>query len=673
MKTVDTFPFEIREVENLWITLGDGCRLAARAWLPVDAEQNPVPAVLEYLPYAKRHKTQTRDEHAHRYMAGHGYACLRVDVRGTGESDGVITDEYTQQEIDDGVEVIDWMSRQDWCDGSVGMMGNSWGGYNSLQVAASHPPALKAIIASGCSDDRYADCMHYRGGCQLTEHHGWSATMLSFFSVPPDPALLGDNAAATWRDIWIERLETHAFTLPAWLHHQRRDAMWSHGSICDAERPIAVPALIAGGWGDVYSTPVPRIMNQVPQTSRAIIGPWLHGYPYDAMPGPQIGYLQECVRWWDHWLKGHKTNILDEPRFRVWVYESEPPRAWYEKREGSWIGAASWPPETVEPRQLVLNRGGLDDNAKTERALTISSPLTTGTAASEICPMGWGPESPGDQRLDDGGSLLFDTEPLDERLELAGAPAVELEFACDRAVGQVAVRLCDVAPDGASVRVTYGLLNLTHRDSHAAPEPVEPGQRYRVRVVLDDIAYAVPPGNRLRVAISTSYWPLVWPAPDKPTLTLYAGSSSLELPVMAQRPAAKVAFAEPEVATSFEQEIVEPENHRRIVERDLESGVVMAVTVEDHGRRRDANHGMVKGGRTVRTYRIHPDDPESAAVEARRTVTMARDDWRVRTEIVTSQRCDREHFHVEGRLEAFDGDKCVFSREWRDSVPRDLV
>ena len=673
MKIVNTLPCDNHEIENLWITLSDGCRLAARAWLPVDAEQKPVPAVLEYLPYAKRHKTQTRDEHAHRYMAGHGYACLRVDVRGTGESDGLITDEYTQQEIDDGVEVIDWLSRQPWCDGAVGMMGNSWGGYNSLQVAACRPPALKAIVASGCSDDRYADCMHYRGGCQLTEHHGWSATMLSFFSVPPDPTLLGDDAAAKWRDMWLERLEAHEFTLPTWLRHQRRDALWSHGSICDAAQSIDVPALIAGGWGDVYSTPVPRILSQVPETSRAIIGPWLHGYPYDAMPGPQIGYLQECLRWWDHWLKGHETDVLDEPRFRIWVYDSEPPRAWYEQREGSWIGASTWPPETVEVRHLVLNRGSLDGAAEIERELTISSPLTTGTAASEICPMGWGPESPGDQRLDDGGSLLFDTEPLTERLELAGAPVVELELTCDRAVGQVAVRLCDVAPGGASVRITYGLLNLTHRDGHVDLEPLESGKRYRVRVVLDDIAYAVPPGNRLRVAISTSYWPLVWPTPDKPTLSVFTGVSSLQVPVMPTRPDAQVSFDESEMAEALGEEVLEPENHRRFVERDLESGVVTAVTIEDHGRRHDTSHGMVKSGQTVRTYRVHPDDPASARVEARRTVTMARDDWSVRTEIVTSQRCDRDAFYVSGRLEAYDGDERVFMREWNDTIPRDLV
>ena len=515
--------------------------------------------------------------------------------------------------------------------------------------------------------------MHYRGGCQLTEHHGWSATMLSFFSVPPDPTLLGGNAAAAWRDTWLERLEHHEFTLPNWLRHQRRDGLWSHGSICDAERPIDVPALIAGGWGDVYSTPVPRIMNLVPETSRAILGPWLHGYPYDAMPGPQIGYLQECVRWWDQWLKGRESGVLEEPRFRAWVYESEPPRAWYEKRRGSWIGAASWPPETVVTRRLTINHDGLDDSAEAERTLTLSSPLTTGTAASEICPMGWGPESPGDQRLDDGGSLLFDTEPLAQRLELAGAPAVALELSSDRAVAQVAVRLCDVAPSGASVRITYGLLNLSHLESHVNPEPIEPGRRYRVRVLLDDIAYALAPGHRLRVAVSTAYWPLVWPSPELATLTLFTGASALELPVMERRPDATVEFAAAETAAATEPEVLTPEHHSRTVERDLESGIVTAVTLEEHGLRRDQAHGMVKGGRTLRTYRIQPDDPHSAEVEARRTVTMARDDWSIRTEIVTSQRCDRKHFHITGQLEAYDGDERIFVREWKDSIPRDLV
>ena len=167
MKTVKQFPRKTKEIANQWIVLADGTRLAARIWLPTDAEQRPVPAILEYLPYRKRDGTHVRDALTHPHLAGHGYACVRVDMRGNGESDGLMLDEYTKQELDDAVEVIAWLAGQAWCSGAVGMMGISWGGFNALQVAALRPPALKAIITLCSTDDRYSDDIHYKGGCLL--------------------------------------------------------------------------------------------------------------------------------------------------------------------------------------------------------------------------------------------------------------------------------------------------------------------------------------------------------------------------------------------------------------------------------------------------------------------------------------------------------------------------
>src|SRR5579862_9026190 len=184
----------IREIEDVWITLSDGCRLAARLWLPAHADSAPAPAVLEYIPYRKRDYMRRRDEGMYRWFASQGYAGIRVDMRGSGESDGILHDEYLKQEQDDAVEVIAWIAAQPWCTGRVGMMGISWGGFNSLQVAALQPPALAAIITSCSTDDRYNDDIHYMGGCLLGDNFSWASTFFArVSSPPPDPRVVGDR------------------------------------------------------------------------------------------------------------------------------------------------------------------------------------------------------------------------------------------------------------------------------------------------------------------------------------------------------------------------------------------------------------------------------------------------------------------------------------------------
>jgi uncharacterized protein len=212
-RKLDDLPHKIKKIEHFWITLKDGCRLAARMWLPADAESNPVPAVLEYIPYRKRDGTRGRDEPMHGYFAGHGYAAIRVDVRGSGESDGVLQDEYLQLELDDAVEVIDWIARQAWCNGKVGMMGKSWGGFNCLQVAAMRPKALTAVLSVCSTDDRYADDIHYMGGCLLNDNHWWGDIMLAYQARSADPALFGEG----WRDNWLKRLNEMPFWPAIWM------------------------------------------------------------------------------------------------------------------------------------------------------------------------------------------------------------------------------------------------------------------------------------------------------------------------------------------------------------------------------------------------------------------------------------------------------------------------
>ncbi len=269
MSIVDSFPYKVREIENVFIPMRDGAQLAARIWLPEEAEHTPMPAILEYIPYRKRDITRARDNANHAYLAGHGYVCIRVDMRGSGDSDGVLTDEYTQQEQEDAVDAIAWLAEQAWCDGKVGMFGISWGGFNSLQVAAKQPPALKAIISLCSSDDLYADNMHYMGGCLLGDNLSEATVMFAFNTLPPDPQIVGDR----WRDMWFDRMENSGLWLEPWLENQRRNAYWTTSSVCEYYSAVQCPVYAIGGWADGFTNTVLRLMQHLEVPRKGLIGP----------------------------------------------------------------------------------------------------------------------------------------------------------------------------------------------------------------------------------------------------------------------------------------------------------------------------------------------------------------------------------------------------------------
>ncbi|NIR76254.1 MAG: CocE/NonD family hydrolase, partial [Gammaproteobacteria bacterium] len=434
-----------------WIPMSDGVRLAARIWLPAGAERDPVPAILEYIPYRKRDFEAVGDSITHPYLAGHGYACIRVDLRGSGDSEGVLRDEYLQQELDDGLEVVRWIAEQPWCSGSVGMMGISWGGFNALQIAALQPPELKAIITLCSTDDRYADDVHHMGGCLLGDNLSWASVMLAFNSCPPDPALVGER----WREMWFERLEGGGLWLEKWLRHQRRDAYWKHGSVCEDYAAIRCPVMAVSGWADGYSNAVFRLLANLEVPRKGLIGPWSHKYPHLGVPGPAIGFLQEALRWWDHWLKGCDRGLMEEPMLRVWMQESVSPTAHYETRPGRWVAEAEWPSRRIDIRTYRLGSWRLvpDGGGREEIPLSIQSPLSVGLFAGKWCSYAAPPDLPHDQREEDGGALIFETEPLAEPTEILGAAVAELSLSSNRPVAMVAVRLSDVAPDDKATRV----------------------------------------------------------------------------------------------------------------------------------------------------------------------------------------------------------------------------
>jgi len=676
MKIVESFPRKVREIENCWIPLSDGCRVAARIWLPEDAMQFRVPAILEYLPYRKRDFTRGRDEPMHHYFAGQGYAAIRVDIRGSGDSDGLLLDEYLTQELDDAVEVIQWIASQPWCTGVVGMMGKSWGGFNALQVAARRPPALKAIITVCSTDDRYADDAHYMGGCLLNENLIWGSVLMAFAAYPPDPELVGER----WREMWLNRLEQAVLFPEVWLDHQRRDSYWKNGSVCEDFSRIQCPVYAIGGWADAYSNAIPRLLAGLSSPRKGLVGPWAHLYPHDGLPGPPIGFLQEALRWWDQWLKGIRTGILDEPMYRVWMQESIQPRSFYDVRPGRWVAETSWPSPRITTKRLVLNPGGLGAEPESETQLILRPLQTVGLSAGDWCSFGVAGDLPTDQRDDDVKSLVFDSLPLGERLEILGAPVVMLEIAVDRPLAFVAVRLNDVAQDGSSTRITYGLLNLTHRVSHEHPERLEPGRRYHVRVRLNDIAHAFLAGHRIRVAISTSYWPVAWPSPESVTLTMCTGVSLLELPVRPADPQDQLLSPlEKSERAPLNPNEPRPMPAQRTITRDPVTnetvytvGIVGSESDEATPVRVDAINLEV-GHRMLRRVRISEEAPLSARAEVVQMTQFKRGSWSVRIETDVCLSASAEAFQIQANLHAYEGDRRLFSKKWNREVPRDLV
>jgi hypothetical protein len=652
----------------------DGVRLAARIWLPEDAETDPVPAILEYIPYRKDDATAVRDAGIHPYLAGHGYAAVRVDLRGTGGSDGTLLDEYLPLEQADGVEVISWLAAQPWCTGKVGMIGKSWGGFNALQIAAHAPPELGAVISVCSTDDRYADDVHYIGGCVFASYMlSWASTMFAFNARPPDPEVVGGR----WREQWLERLEQTPPFVEEWLRHQRRDGYWKQGSVCEDYSAIRCPVYMVGGWSDGYPSAILRFLAGYRGPRKGLIGPWGHLYPHDGIPGPAIGFLQECVRWFDHWLKGRGTGVMDEPMLRVWMQEAVAPATSYAERPGRWVGEPSWPSPNVGVRRFGLAPSALVEGGPCPAAeLTVrglqAHGLETGSWAA------WGSEIDfaGDQRGEDGRSLCFTSEPLVGRVEILGQPEVAVTVSSDRPTALLAARLCDVAPDGSSTLVSLGVLNLTHRRSHEHPAPLVPGEPVQATVKLKATSYAFPPGHRIRVALSPTLWPWVWPSPEPVTLTVHTPGSELRLPVRAPKGEEVLLppFEEPEGPPPLRIEQLEPGAVERTLRHETSTGrYELELDLRYFGSFRIPDDGLEYGEKGKDIFVIAEGDPLSAEARSEWVISVGRGEWRTRVETTSVMTADAEAFRVTNVLEAYEGNTRIFAKTWHCAVPRDLV
>ncbi|MGW2606848.1 CocE/NonD family hydrolase [Streptomyces mirabilis] len=671
--------------EDLWIPLPDGTRLHARVWRPLtDA---PVPVLLEYLPDRLTDRTAPRDWQRHPWYAGHGYASVRVDARGHGNSEGVPADPYGESERADGVEVIHWLADRPWCSGAVGMFGISRGGFTSLRIAALAPEPLKAIVTVCATDDPYDNDGHRLGGAVLAvETHARAATALADVARPPDPVHVGQ---VMWRDMWVKRLEKVEPFIHTWLSHPTRDAYWRHAGVREdgGYGGIRAAVLAVGGWHDPSCDTVLRLVESLPADRvRGLIGPWCHQYPDRGLPpGPAIGFLQETLRWWDHWLRPTATSVPDpdpgvnddpdpgmndravmaQPLLRSYVMAAHPPATTYPSLPGHWVGDTAWPSPSVTPIAYAL-RGA---------PVLVRSPQHTGVDAGRFRPVGNDADLPPNQREEDARSVCFEFEVPGETWVL-GRPRVRLRLTSHSPWGQVIARVCDVAADGSSTLVTRGALNLSARYGPDQAVSWKPGSTEDVVFDLTATGYAFPSGHRIRLSLSSAYWPWIWPQPGSAAgLVLDPAGSSLELPVRARESDPRITFEEPEqsepLGVTSAATLDEP-RPERLVARDVARGEWrLEVDPRQDGTRVHPD-GLECTEDARDTYTIDESDPLSARTRSTRSIRLHRPElpWDARVETRSELSCDAREFITSNELICKDGNEVVFHRTWERRIPR---
>lgn len=502
----------VRFIKNVMVPMADGVRLAMDLHVPDSAAwaSTPRPVILEYIPYRKDDAAPYTGDHF--VLAQHGFIAARLDCRGTGSSEGINTDEYTPQEQQDGVEAIEWIASQPWCNGKVGMYGSSYGGFTAIQIAARQPPHLTTIIPMYFTDDRYTDDCHYRGGAWRCYYDigAYGASMIGMNAMPPYPEYSGED----WARIWEEHLEHNTPYLLEWLAHPTDGAYWQTGSVRGRYNDIQCSVFMIGGWRDGYPNPPLRTFAQLKTPKKVLIGPWNHARPATAIPGPRINYLREVIRWCDYWLKGEANGVMDDPPICVYMQSYDEPHADRLETTGYWRTELDWPAPGGQTLTLYpSDDGGLHETPPAQP----SSHGYDYRSMVGICGGLWSGGVPyglpTDQRPDEVYSLNYTSMPLDGPLEIMGMPTVRLYAETTAPVMVFVARLCDVAPDGTSALVCNGVLNATRHDSLTHPTPLVPGQVYPLTIDLDCTAWRFEPGHRIRLSICSADFPNLWPTP----------------------------------------------------------------------------------------------------------------------------------------------------------------
>jgi uncharacterized protein len=632
--------------ERAWIPLADGARLAARLWLP----EEPAAVLLEALPYRMDDLTASYASEYERLCSEFGFAVARVDLRGTGSSDGIAVDEYPPQEQEDLAEAIAWLAAQEWSTGRVGMWGTSYSGFNSLQLAAERPPALGAVAAIYATDDRYTDDVHFTGGAlRGLDLLDYVLYMAAITALPPVPAVYGDG----WRGAWRERVERGEPWLLRWLEEQTDGPYWRHGSLRPGYERIACPTMLIGGWADGYRNNTFRTFEALRCPKRLLVGPWSHMSPATSVPGPHIDLVPELVRWFGRWLRDEQTGVDEEPPIQVFVRRSTRPAPDLTELRGDWRSEDGWPLARGETLALRPEGTGTEE-------LRVEGDVGTSAWISCAGRLPWG--QPSDGREDDARSLVFEWGPFEDEVEILGHPRLALRVESAAPVAYLSAKLADVFPDGTSSLVTRGLLNLAHRRSSVEPEPFAgPAE---VEIELEATSWVFEPGHRIRLALAGADWPNIWPPRSAEPIRLDRGSLVLALPTVPHEDRPAPAFASP---PPQKPEPETPVTWR--IERDVLGRETRAVI--GHGTTYEGELGARVEERYDGTIGVSAEDPAQAWARATARYRIAWPEAEATAEARLDLRSDAETYHVVVEVDAEAGGERI-ERRFERAIPRRL-
>ncbi len=659
--------FEVA-LEEAWIPMADGVRLAADLWKPAgEGDGGRFPVLLEYLPYRKDESRSSRYGF-YAYFVRRGYVVARVDVRGTGRSEGtLIPYEYSDVELGDGEQVIAWLARQPFANGSVGMLGISWGGFNSIQMAMRRPPALKAIIAVDATDDLYQDDVHFIDGMMHVDSWEMSQDLANAMPGAPDYTI-------------DEPYFAERFDAPPWMltykRQQRDGPFWDRAALKTRYDAIEIPTFVIGGWYDGYRDSVPRMLEHMTAPVKAIVGAWHHTYPDSPYPGPGFDWRREALRWFDQWLKDRETGILEEPRLAVYVRRWHPPGPYLEDAPGEWRAEEGWPIERIRDRVLYP---GPDRSLAPEAPAAATEFLryvpTSGVEAGG--PVLWWGDVASDQRPTDAMSLVYETPPLQADLEILGFPRALLEVSADAQLAHWFARLSDVAPDGTVTLVTGAGQNGAHRGSARDPRPIEPGEAFQLPIELHFTSWVFPRGHRIRFAVGNAQWPMIWPTPYPMTTTLRLGSAGTRLVLpevpFADRPRPAYLPIDPteEGLPGYESlDLGTTSGYGEIseVERNPQTGAAKVVATSESGTRYP--WGEERNTESI-THLADDDEPASTSVRGEYSTTVTLPDRTLRWESVVVLRSDRDNFYYTGVRRLLQDGRLVREKRWEQAIPRD--